>query len=172
MHSSLGWQLAAPLVIRDLVSPKRRGGVLLLLLFPFPKDLIANDLLTMKPTAIASVILSATAATAAAVVPTSGPEHRIPTSYESAVLGRRILALTPIGTLSTVFPEDKQAAAENAIGAEERRPAGLGGMPYGLMVRQFGLILPFCGYLLLPRYAPCSRTAPDAPDISYWGMNS
>jgi hypothetical protein len=51
--------------------------------------------------------------------------NRIPTAYESAVLGRRMLALTPLGTLATVFPSDP-ATFEN-------RPAGLGGMPHGLM---------------------------------------
>ncbi|KAK3335722.1 pyridoxamine 5'-phosphate oxidase-domain-containing protein [Cercophora scortea] len=52
---------------------------------------------------------------------------RIPTSRESAVLGRRILALTPLGTIATVFP------ADGASSALENRPAGLGGMPHGLM---------------------------------------
>ncbi|KAI1778938.1 pyridoxamine 5'-phosphate oxidase-domain-containing protein [Hypoxylon cercidicola] len=50
--------------------------------------------------------------------PVSASEYRIPTSYESAVLGRRILALSPLGTLATVFPD----AAD-----------GLGGMPVGLL---------------------------------------
>lgn len=59
-------------------------------------------------------------------------EFRIPTSYESAVLGRRILALTPLGTLSTVFPEDKTSNSDFAS-SQERRPPGLGGLPYGLM---------------------------------------
>jgi len=35
-------------------------------------------------------------------------EYRIPTSYESAVLGRRILALTPLGAVATVFPGSSQ----------------------------------------------------------------
>lgn len=39
------------------------------------------------------------------IVGTTG--RRIPTSYESAVMGRRILALTPLGTLATVFPADR-----------------------------------------------------------------
>jgi hypothetical protein len=55
--------------------------------------------------------------------------HRIPTSYESAVLGRRILALTPLGTLATVFP----AKSHGDVSAEESRPDGLGGVPLGLM---------------------------------------
>ncbi|KAL2263095.1 hypothetical protein VTK26DRAFT_8253 [Humicola hyalothermophila] len=89
----------------------------------------------MKPTVLTSVILSASGATAAAVRPVSGTESRIPTSYESAVLGRRILALTPLGTLSTVFPEDRPGGSDGSDGveADEHRPSGLGGMPYGLM---------------------------------------
>ncbi|KAF3768722.1 hypothetical protein M406DRAFT_354985 [Cryphonectria parasitica EP155] len=65
-------------------------------------------------------------------------QQRIPTSYESAVLGRRILALTPLATLSTVFPTSYATAAEDADGLPqsilmEQRPAGLGGVPIGLM---------------------------------------
>ena len=58
----------------------------------------------------------------------SSAEHafKIPTSYESAVMARRILNLTPLGTLSTVFP----LHSSNSL---ERRPSGLGGLPIGLM---------------------------------------
>lgn len=70
----------------------------------------------------------------------SSAARRIPTSYESAVLGRRILALTPLATLSTVFPTSPYAtpADEDADGVPravllEHRPAGLGGAPVGLM---------------------------------------
>ena len=52
---------------------------------------------------------------------------KIPTSYESAVLARRILNLTPLGTLSTVFP------SVPTLETLERRPSGLGGVPIGLM---------------------------------------
>lgn len=55
---------------------------------------------------------------------------RIPTAHESAVLGRRVLALTPLGTLATVFPS---SSSSNDISVDERRPAGLGGVPIGLM---------------------------------------
>jgi hypothetical protein len=51
---------------------------------------------------------------------------KIPTSYESAVQARRILHLTPLGTLSTVFPNPDASILENC-------PSGLGGMPIGLM---------------------------------------
>lgn len=91
---------------------------------------------TITVTALLSSCIAATTA-AAAAVPSANHERRIPTSYESAVLGRRILALTPLGTLSTVFPEDhKQQADDNRDGepsSQERRPPGLGGSPYGLM---------------------------------------
>ncbi|KAI0805178.1 pyridoxamine 5'-phosphate oxidase-domain-containing protein [Xylaria sp. FL0064] len=69
--------------------------------------------------------------------PSSG--YRIPTSYESAVLGRRILALTPLGNLATTFPADNNAAGvgvgggDAEYGAQENRPSGLGGMPHSLM---------------------------------------
>jgi hypothetical protein len=87
----------------------------------------------MRPITIANTLLSCcTAATAAAVPASDQVELRIPTSYESAVLGRRILALTPLGTLSTVFPELKPSHDDDAS-AQERRPPGLDGMPYGLM---------------------------------------
>ncbi|TGJ80310.1 hypothetical protein E0Z10_g8451 [Xylaria hypoxylon] len=58
----------------------------------------------------------------------SSSAHQIPTPYESAVLGRRILALTPLGNLATVFPAD-----DGQYGVEENRPDGLGGMPHSLM---------------------------------------
>lgn len=53
---------------------------------------------------------------------------KIPTSYESAVMGRRILALTKLATLSTVFPDTHHDAD-----ASERRPSGLDGIPIGMM---------------------------------------
>ena len=61
--------------------------------------------------------------------------HRIPTSYESAVLARRILALTPLGTLATVFPSTSSAADDDDddAAALERRPPGLAGVPISLM---------------------------------------
>lgn len=64
--------------------------------------------------------------------------YRIPTSYESAVQGRRILALSPLATLSTVFPASYASPTEDADGLPrsvlmEHRPAGLGGVPIGLM---------------------------------------
>lgn len=54
---------------------------------------------------------------------------KIPTSYESAVMGRRILALTKLATLSTIFPDASDRDASN----QEARPADIGGQPVGLM---------------------------------------
>ncbi|KAL7930402.1 pyridoxamine 5'-phosphate oxidase domain-containing protein [Trichoderma chlorosporum] len=56
-------------------------------------------------------------------------ERRIPSSYESAVMGRRVLALTKLGTLSTVFPKSSSSGETNAA---ERRPDGLDNIPIGL----------------------------------------
>jgi hypothetical protein len=66
---------------------------------------------------------------------TSTSEFKIPTSYESAILARRILHLTPLGTLSTIFPSYHHAFSQPSpsISSLERRPAGLEGMPIGLM---------------------------------------
>lgn len=59
----------------------------------------------------------------------------IPSSYESAVMGRRILALTKLGTLATVFPQSTTHGTNQngGVGALERRPEGLEGVPIGLM---------------------------------------
>ncbi|CAK7270274.1 hypothetical protein SEPCBS119000_004005 [Sporothrix epigloea] len=70
-----------------------------------------------------------------AAQPPSHPHAQsIPTSFESAVLARRILSLTPFGTISTVFPHDETviSPSDTAIHAWEKRPTGLGGMPVGL----------------------------------------
>ncbi|KAI5860655.1 pyridoxamine 5'-phosphate oxidase-domain-containing protein [Durotheca rogersii] len=56
--------------------------------------------------------------------PASESAQRIPTSYESAVLGRRILALSPLGTVATVFPDSPGG---------HNTPVGLGGVPLGLL---------------------------------------
>ncbi|KAF3019739.1 hypothetical protein E8E14_009963 [Neopestalotiopsis sp. 37M] len=61
--------------------------------------------------------------------------YKIPTAYESAVQGRRILNRTPLGVLSTVFPESKSdmSSDDGGVSEQERRPSGMGGMPVGLM---------------------------------------
>lgn len=58
--------------------------------------------------------------------PPSSSSHslKIPTVHESAILARRMLHLTPLGTLSTVFPSTPSTL--------ENRPPDLGGMPFGL----------------------------------------
>lgn len=58
------------------------------------------------------------------------PDHnnahlKIPTVHESAVLGRRILRLETLGTLSTVFPPPKDGP--------HQPPASVAGMPIGMM---------------------------------------
>ncbi|KZL63951.1 hypothetical protein CI238_11593 [Colletotrichum incanum] len=84
-----------------------------------------------------SALLAGLAATAAnAILEPGMPQHllsnpsssdtdasRIPTSYESAVMGRRILAVSKLAELSTVFP----AGAHSPSGGD------LSGMPIGLM---------------------------------------
>ena len=63
----------------------------------------------------------------------SNPEdasHRIPTSAESAVMGRRILALSKLATLSTVFPTE---SSDKDADASEHRPSGVAGVPIGMM---------------------------------------
>lgn len=58
-------------------------------------------------------------------------DHRIPTSYESAVMGRRILALTKLATFSTVFPSKSSSSRRNTVSAAAE--AGVGGQPIGLV---------------------------------------
>lgn len=54
--------------------------------------------------------------------------YRIPTSYESAVQGRRILALTPLATLTSVYPTSPYTPP-----GWEHRPVDVAGTPSGLM---------------------------------------
>lgn len=82
-------------------------------------------------TALLTCSTTLTSTASASVLLPRSPSHpdqqhvtRIPTSYESAVLGRRILALTPIGTMATVF---------QAGDTKQRRPDDLDGKPYNLM---------------------------------------
>ncbi len=56
------------------------------------------------------------------------PSYKIPTIHESAVLARRILHLTPLGTLSTIFPSSSHSPQTN-----EQRPTDVDGTPIGLM---------------------------------------
>jgi hypothetical protein len=55
-----------------------------------------------------------------------------PTVHESAVMARRILHLTSIGTLVTAFPKAKHSA-EDSTSTLENRPVEVEGSPIGLM---------------------------------------
>ncbi|KAJ7688545.1 pyridoxamine 5'-phosphate oxidase-domain-containing protein [Mycena rosella] len=71
----------------------------------------------------ATVALLALAHGALALAPPQRPfshdAHRIPTIHESAVMARRILHLSGLGTLSTIFPASSSA--------QETRPSDVGG---------------------------------------------
>lgn len=94
--------------------------------------------LTMRPSVAALFILSTAASTtyipqhqsplALPDIATEVSDFVIPSVHESAVLARRILHLSSIGTLSTTFPSDADSRA-----TLESRPHGLGGVPIGLM---------------------------------------
>lgn len=93
----------------------------------------------MKFTTSLSAIAALNAATASPIEPRPDsdqqhPVQRKPTSYESAVLGRRILALSPLATLSTVFPSTSSSSGGHEdADALENRPPNLGGVPIGLV---------------------------------------
>ncbi|KAF4442540.1 pyridoxamine 5 -phosphate oxidase protein [Fusarium austroafricanum] len=57
----------------------------------------------------------------------SNAPHKIPTVHESVVMARRILALTKLATLSTVFPSGR------SNGGPETDSNGLEGVPIGMM---------------------------------------
>ncbi|KAF2809984.1 uncharacterized protein BDZ99DRAFT_353406, partial [Mytilinidion resinicola] len=57
----------------------------------------------------------------------SSTTYRIPTLHESAIQARRILHLTSIGTLSTIFPSSQLPWPT------ENRPSDVAGAPIGLM---------------------------------------
>lgn len=63
-------------------------------------------------------------------VSAAGLGFKIPSRYESAVMGRRVLALTKLGHLATVFPQPKK---EDVSEADWYRPEALGGAPIGMM---------------------------------------
>lgn len=84
-------------------------------------------LTNLLPTLLASY--SAAAPSPNHQTPSTQHQQRIPTSRESAVLARRILSLTPIGTLATTFPA---SSPENASSASSI-PAELSSKPLALM---------------------------------------
>ncbi|KAM7208856.1 Pyridoxamine 5'-phosphate oxidase domain containing protein [Naviculisporaceae sp. PSN 640] len=95
----------------------------------------------MKPTTLTALLGASATATvcAGSAIPiaaeppasrsNSNTDRRIPSSYESAVMGRRILSLTPLGTLATIFPEDSSDETDT----QERRPPSVAGQPHSLM---------------------------------------
>ncbi|KAK0723847.1 pyridoxamine 5'-phosphate oxidase-domain-containing protein [Apiosordaria backusii] len=78
----------------------------------------------MKPSTLFSTLLPLTSAYS---IPkedtTSNNAVKIPTARESAILARRILTLTPLGTISTIFPSTSSS----------RNPPGTEGKPHALM---------------------------------------
>lgn len=78
--------------------------------------------LVIVPSAIASFLVAP--AQHAFSNPTEHDAFKIPLLRVTAIMARRILHLTSLGTLSTVFPDSKTL---------ENRPYGLQGMPIGLM---------------------------------------
>lgn len=59
----------------------------------------------------------------------STPSFEIPTSRESAVMARRILHLSPLGTLATVFPSEKPRTGAEASKDDQQ---SLGGVPFAM----------------------------------------
>ncbi|KAB5562987.1 pyridoxamine 5'-phosphate oxidase-domain-containing protein [Coniochaeta sp. 2T2.1] len=82
----------------------------------------------MRSSTLAATLLTYALGASAAPSPhhKQASTHRIPTSRESAVLGRRILALTPIGTLATVFQDGDSSTSHG-------EPSGLAGVPLSMM---------------------------------------
>lgn len=86
----------------------------------------------MKLFSLLAGVSSAVAAAPSSAFSNDAAASRIPSSYESAVMGRRILALSKLGELSTVFP-DADSRGDGAGHVSEHSPSGLGGVPIGLM---------------------------------------
>lgn len=63
--------------------------------------------------------------------PSFSPEYHVPTVHESAILARRILNLTSVATLSTVFPST--SSIEDDFSTLSHPASDLGGAPIGLM---------------------------------------
>ncbi|PKS09482.1 hypothetical protein jhhlp_004099 [Lomentospora prolificans] len=60
------------------------------------------------------------------------PGRRIPTPHESAVMGRRMLALSKLADFATVFPSQSKSASDDEINVLAR-PEGLEGLPIDMM---------------------------------------
>lgn len=67
----------------------------------------------------------------------SAAGHHIPSSYESAVMGRRILALTKLATFSTVFPLSASSSSTSRRSSHTyshtTADSGTDGLPIGLV---------------------------------------
>ncbi|KKA28033.1 hypothetical protein TD95_005234 [Thielaviopsis punctulata] len=63
------------------------------------------------------------------LAPSTWP-HKIPSVYESAVMGRRILGLAKLGDLATIFPSSSSATDDASTAAA---PAEVAGMPITMM---------------------------------------
>lgn len=88
----------------------------------------------MKLLALALAIPTLLASPLSAPADTTPADHRIPTSYESAVMGRRILALSKLGDFSTTFPVSHPPSSSAEDDAEAlARPRDLDGLPVNMM---------------------------------------
>ncbi len=65
--------------------------------------------------------------------PAAAAGHRIPTSYESAVMGRRILGLSKLATFSTVFQGKKSSSSSSSSRRSTLADNGVEGQPIGLV---------------------------------------
>jgi hypothetical protein len=77
----------------------------------------------------APLILAAPLQQSQSLFISSSDPASIPTIHESAVLARRILHLTNIGTLSTIFPSSK----ESSFTPQGNQPSSVSSTPIGLM---------------------------------------
>ncbi|KAL1888170.1 hypothetical protein Cpir12675_006276 [Ceratocystis pirilliformis] len=95
---------------------------------------------TMRPDISFLLVAAASVVSAAFVQDPIAPQiwpHRIPTAYESAVMGRRILGLVKLGDIATVFPtsstpESAYGLSGSIAGATSAPPA-VAGIPITMM---------------------------------------
>lgn len=91
----------------------------------------------MKTLDVAAGLFGLAGAAATPRLPGAGliGSGRIPSSSESAIMGRRILALSKLATFSTIFPDASHSSHNYYDGPEtlESRAAGLAGVPVGLI---------------------------------------
>lgn len=85
----------------------------------------------MKLLALALAVPALLASPLSAPADTTPADHRIPTSYESAVMGRRVLALSKLGDFSTTFPSSAPPESDDAEALS--RPRDVDGLPINMM---------------------------------------